>query len=1106
MGRKKELDALVGAFEDAREGRGRLFLLGGEPGIGKSRLADEVSVLAQERGAVVLWGRCWEAGGAPPYWPWVQVLRAHIRSSDPARLIDDIGDGAPDLMQVVPEIRRLLPEVPSPPAVDAETARFRLFQAMAELVRRAATTDPLVLLLDDLQAADEPSLLLLQFIARELADARVLLVGTYRDTDLTEDHPLMGALAELIREPVTNRLSLQGLPETDVGTLIEEVSGVSVTETVVTTLYRETEGNPLFLLEVVRLLAAEGRLETVGEDDRLTIPQGVREVIGRRLKRLSEDSVRVLSVASVLGREFSLEPLRRMTERSSDRLLEVLDEALAARLISEVPGALGRLRFSHALVADTFYERLSAAERLRHHRRAGEALEALYAPDTEGHLAEIAHHFIQAAPAGEFETAVRYAREAAEQALRQLAYEEAARLFGMALQALELDPAPVPGARADLLLALADAQIRSGDLATGKGTLIRAADAARRSAAADRLARAALAYGGRFVWPRAGSDPHMLPLLEEALEAVGPEDSEIRIRIQARLAAALRDEPSGERRTGMSQDAVAAARRLGDPSVLAYALAADLAAGLAPPGSRQDKLERAEELVRVATAAGDLELLIEGFAHQLLHYLAVGDGHRMRDAASQIAHVATELRQPAQHWLVTSIRAVLALAEGRPMEAETFLFRALELGERADTWQAMTFSRIQLFGVRRELGTLEGLDEPLEEAIREFSSRPIFRCILANLYVRLGRTDEARLIFDRLAEAEFSLIPRNNDWSLSVALLAETAVLLGDAARAEALYRIIEPHGGRNVDTLELTTGCLARQLGMLASFLGRWEDAERHFNEAREMNARMGFRTWLAHTLHAWGAMLLERDEVGDGDRGAELLEEAASAARALGLVALAADVDAALRRSGRSPMAAMPSRPEAPRAVFRREGEYFSIVYEGDAFRLKDSKGLRHLAQLLAHPGREIHALDLLTQAEGGPMRALAPSESGGMDVGGGSEEILDARAREEYRSRLRDLQEEIEEAESFGDAERAARAREEMEFLAAELAGATGLGGRARKAASDAERARVNVTKAIKVARDRIQQHSPALGRYLAATVRTGTFCSYMPDPRAKTSWRL
>jgi len=494
VGRDRELRELLEALAEAASGRGRLVLVGGQPGIGKSRLADELATRARERGHLVLWGRGWEDAGAPPYWPWVQALRAYLRSTDTEEVRRHLGSGAADVAQMLPELRVLFPDLPPPADTGPEAARFQLFDSTATLLRNAARAQPLLVVLDDLQAADAPSILFLRFLASQLGDMSLLVVGTYRDVELTPEHPLTSAIAEVAREPFTRMLVLAGLEPDAVGQFIELAAKVTPHGRLVAAVWRETSGNPLFVGEAVRLLSAEGRLNEVADplSLRVAVPAGVRAVIARRIGHLSEATGRALGLGAVLGPEFSLEVLRRIGDYEADQALDLVDEAVQAGLLQPVSGVLGRYRFSHDLVRETLYDELSPGRRVRLHRRAAHVLEEFHAASIDAHLAELAFHYVEAAQGGD-ETlaqsdverigskAVEYARRAGDDAARSLAYEEAARLYSMALAVLDLGQVPDDQTRTEALLALGDARARAGEIDDARTVFLEAAKIAKRT-------------------------------------------------------------------------------------------------------------------------------------------------------------------------------------------------------------------------------------------------------------------------------------------------------------------------------------------------------------------------------------------------------------------------------------------------------------------------------------------------------------------------------------------------------------------------------------------------------------------------------------------------
>jgi DNA-binding SARP family transcriptional activator len=881
VGRSGERETLSALLGDALVGRGRLALISGEPGIGKSRLADELIGHAGRHGARVLIGRCWEAGGAPAYWPWIQSLRTYIRDCEPDLLRQQLGPGAPDLAQLFPELHELIPDLPVPPSIESEGARFRLFDATTSFLKAAAHAQPLVLVFDDLHAGDEPSLLLLQFLARELGDSRLLVLALYRDVDPSLREPLTTALAELTREPVTRRLPLTGFAATEVAEFVERATDSTPSGALVTAIYDETDGNPLFVGEIVRLLAAEGRLDAAGAQ--LEIPQGVRDVIERRVRRLGDEPANLLTLASVLGREFEPDVLARFSGRSSEDTLLLLDEAIAERIVGEVPGARDRLRFAHELIRDTLYDGLRTRRRFLLHRQAGESLEQVYAENPDPHLAELAHHFTAAAPGGDVGKAIDYSRRAAERASALLAYEEAVRLYEWALELSATEDV----SRCELLLALGDAQARAGDTPESNATFRAAAELADRLELPDQLARAALGYGGRIAWDVSRDDSYAAELLERGLAAIGDEPTAMRVRLLSRLAAGpLRDArfPS-TRKVEVSREALETARMLGDPSTLAYALVAYTQAILSPDKA-DERLERAGELVEVAMAAGEKERAFEGHEERLLTLVSIGDRSGAEAELVAIEKLAQELRQPAHQWLMSVHRAWLALLDGRLAEADVLVMQARSFGERAQSWSSAVSYGLQLFLLRREQGRLTEVEDLIRSSADLYPTYPIWRCVLAETAAELGNVADARSMLDELAANDFGRIPFDEEWLVSLTLLAEAATLLGDSQKASTIFRLLQPWGHRvAVSYPEISTGSVARYLGLLATTLERWEDAERSFGIALAMNEQIHARSWVARTQHDYARMLRERGLPRDAERADEVQRAARETANEIGM-----------------------------------------------------------------------------------------------------------------------------------------------------------------------------------------------------------------------------
>ena len=888
VGREAELAQAEAAINEVFGGRGRLVLLAGEPGIGKSRLAEEVSARARSRDARVLVGRCWEVGGAPAYWPWVQALRPYIAERDRRDLRDELGAGGGEMATLFPGLRAQFPDLPDPSALDPEAARFRLFDALVSFIARAAAKRPIVLVLDDLHAADEPSLLLLRFATQALATSRVLIVGAYRDVDPVLGGPLASTLAELATEPAARRMELGGLAERDVAEYVRQTTGAAADDATVTAIHFRTEGNALFVDQVTRMLAADGGLRqgaTGGEG----LPQSVRDVIGQSLQRLSPACRQALTRASVLGREFALDALAGMTGSTPGAVLELLDEALEARTVGEAPGGPGRLRFSHALVRDVLYDELTPGRRLRLHAQAGGAIEALCVGNEAPHLAELAHHFVEAAPAGDSLRAVDYARRAGDHAASLLAYEEAARLYSMAIGVL----APArenDGARCELLLSLGDAEARGGGFGTAQETFVRAAAVASRIGAAEQLGRAALGYGGRHVWFRAGKDQRLIRLLDDALAAQPSRDSGMRAMLLARLAGALRDRPVPDRRAALTAEAVEIARRVGDPATLAYAIEGTYAS-ISWPRDADRWLAMARELNQIARQLGDSERAFAGHLHAFGALMVQGDVSGADVEFDALTDVAHELRQPLQLWGLAMAGVMRALQVGDFDRASELVERESGLGSggRTGISDDATFQYVSHFhewALGREQGALTEVRDSLERYVSEYPDQFIFRCMLTSLYSEIGEVNRARSELERLAADDFQGLEVGTEWFFGASLLAEVCERLHEPAHAPRLYAALAPYADYVVITHpEINLGSAARYLGLLASASDRLDDAVVHYERALEANARMALRPWLARTQADLARTLLARDGPGDVERSGELSDTASATFAALGM-----------------------------------------------------------------------------------------------------------------------------------------------------------------------------------------------------------------------------
>jgi hypothetical protein len=983
LGRDRELGELDAALHSAESGKGTLVLVVGEPGIGKTRLASDFANEAAVRGARVTWGRAWEAGGAPAYWPWIEALRP----------LASVAKQATDAERArLAPLALLLPELEAsadgsgtraqaaPPAGDPAQSRFRLFEAVSTFLSLAARDRPLLIVLDDVHVADVSSLALLHFVARTLHAARVVVVAMYRDVEARLSAEAGDALAKVAREG--RYLALRRL-ERDEVTRWANAEGIRDGDAV----FSATEGNPLFVVEMLRLArdragAMTGRL-----------PDGVRDVIRARLLLLSAEARAFLEAASVFGRTLDLEMAAALVDET---LASVRDLAAEAGRSDILVDTRDRCSFSHILIREVLYQDLPAARRAELHARLGRALLDRDGADADASLAEAVHHLFAAAPVISAEEAINWARRGAERASRRLAFEEAAELLTLAT-----DHHP-PGRdieKCDLLLELAAARVGAGHATLGRETAVAAAVVARRLGDAERLAHAALRYGAVFVVAQV--DRVLIGLLEEALAALPADESPLRARLLARLAAALQPADDPVHPITVAREAIVMARRVADEPTRLEVLVAGTSALLFFDDARE-RLPLDLELVSIATRLGDRFATLRGLMRLVFDHLELGDPASADRTIEEYDDLSRSVDLPAFRWRAPVMRAMRAVMDGKYEASKALCAEAAAIAARADDAAAAMTLSVHAVGRAYAQGQLDELAARLPAALDVLAraADPFYRrSFRAGMLTRLGRAEEAREDLQLLLRQGPTLRSRPN-----LVFAADACLALRDAEMASLLVPLLEP----------------------------------------------------MAHRHFCWSPAAF----VMDGRRIGTWVDK---------LKALAGAPSPAPEASGL-------------RFELVKEGELWTI--RGDTtFHLRDSRGLSILATLVQHPKREFHVTDL-----------VAPTgEQGHVEDAG---DVLDARAVAEYKRRLEDLRDAEAEATNHQDTHRASRIREEIDAIAGELAQGIGLGGRARKASSTAEKARVNVRKRILDAIHRIREHSPALAKHLERSVRTGIFCSYDP----------
>jgi DNA-binding CsgD family transcriptional regulator/tetratricopeptide (TPR) repeat protein len=886
VGRSAELGVLRGALSAALGGSSRAVLITGEPGIGKTALATRLTAEAEALGVPVRWGRGSESEGAPAFWPWIQIVREQLLGSDPAdrRRLER---AAAPLYRMMPQLRLPGQRVRSAPAPtgdsadDGGEARFRLFDAMSSFVRVTAGERGLVIVLDDAHWADAPSLLLLRHLVGELGRDRVLFVVSFREEEMAPDGPVAAALADLAGGPQARWLRLQGLDSADLARHLAAIAGPLRDEAVAARIHDATGGNPFFAAELVRMLRSERRLAShveLAPDQPLGLPRGVREVLRRRLDRLGVQSRRLLELASLVGSTFAAGFLARVSGAEPERVLGLLDEAVGAHLLDQVAERPGWFCFPHALVRETLSEGLGAVDRLRSHRRIAQALEREWreAP-VEGvsTMSRLASHWQQA---GDGPRAIGYARMAASEANKQLGYEEAARLYRLALGQGASGGLDI-GGRCELLLDLATAEYRCGNVRQAMEAFVQAAELARRSGRPDLLA------GAPLIVQDIG-DPEVnasvLRACEGVLAGADALDDEVRARLLAQRAAALCESGRLEEALPDSERAMELAGRSGDPELLAAVLPARHLA-LAGPEWTLERLDLAERALALARSQAAPMQELWARAWRTDAFWELGDIASVDAELERLASLTHSLRNPLAKWLLRRLQAARALLAGRYEEAAV-LSEEATAGVSGESFVARILHLSFMAAVNADRG--EWTDS--QRWVVQAKPSAITWSLLSWSLLEAGRRDEALGYYEQ-ARGSLRRVPRDSRWMPTMVFLTEVASQLEDREAAEICYRQLLPFEDRFATSGGGTVACLgsvALFLGMAAMTLGRFDDSEGHLRRAIQRNTAVGARPWAARAELAM-ADLLRRQGRARG-QALELAQRAARSATTLGMQVL--------------------------------------------------------------------------------------------------------------------------------------------------------------------------------------------------------------------------
>jgi len=927
VGRQREMAELKAALESSMAGQGRLVMLAGEPGIGKTRTATELATYAQNQGAQVYWGWCYEGDGAPPYWPWIQSIRSYVRSATAVQLETEMGPNAAAIATLLPEIHQKLPGLTPLPELEPEQARFRLFDSIAAFLKNASAATPLVMVLEDLHWADRSSLMLCEFVSREISDSRVMLLGTYRGVEVDRRHPLSQTLGALIREPNFDRVQLGGLDVTEVGRFVELSAGVTLTEPNLERVHSRTEGNPLFLNELVRLLDEE---EVAASGDWATsLPEGVRDVIGRRLHRLSEKCNEILSVAAVIGRDFTLGQLAPLIDNlGQEQVLEVLDDALSARIIEEIPRVLGRFRFSHSLIQETLAEELTTNRRVRLHGRIAEALEQLYADQAEDHAAELAHHFFEAGEVGGAGKLVQYSALAGEQALASYAWEEARVHYTRGLEARQVSltgSGPATDSETARLL-FGFGRVQSATLPRIR--IYEAATSFRR--AFDYYADVkdvtnSVAVAEQYLPPLTGQVTDMPNIVGRALELV-PADSNEAARLWC----------SYGRWKGLEESNYEESRASFDRALLMAQAQGDLNLEMKTYSARSQvaafhlKLQECLDNGRKATAMiSEVDSpQYEGVGRFFVAFPLITMGYPDQVEQALAANLVSARKLRDRYWLGIAYWGYANLSLLRGDWEACLEYCELGMREASVNHQFLIPKAIlehQLGDFERGKSTLEtllGIVGPTRPGPSlEFVSPAI---AFPSAAQNSGSSEWFNLVQTR-AETTLSS-PTCTPFVANFARcgLGLMAVQRQDAEYAERIYRDLLPYRS----TVPITGNiAIDRMLGLLAHTMGNFEPAIGNFEDALSFCRVARYRPELAWSCADYASVLLDRNGPDDRERAVALLDESKVLATELGMRPLMEKVASAQRETGASGQAA----PAYSAGLTQREVDVLRLIASG-------------------------------------------------------------------------------------------------------------------------------------------------------------------------------
>lgn len=906
VGRARVMERMGELLRSAEAGRGRLCMLVGEAGIGKTRTSEMLLAQAAARGCSVWTGRCYEGDGSPAFWPWIQILRSCAREESPEQLQAWLGQGPSDLLALVPELgseadARAKRESAAPVLdvpEDGRERRFRLFDSLTRFLQRAAEVRPRVLLLDDMHWSDLASMQLLRFLSREMGAARLLVLVTVRDPELPPGHPNRNSLDQVLAAPGAERIALSGLSAEEVGEYIATLTGGTASGSLVSAVHSRTDGNPFFMRESIRLLTDErGRLDAASSGTwTVRLPEVARDVIRRRLAMVDVELRAVLEVAAVIGREFEFTTLEQVSGLGNRALFDALGEVMALGLIVEAQGAPGHYGFAHGLIQDTLYDDMPSRRRVELHRRTAEGLEARFGTGDRGRLSEIAHHYHRALSRDTARKALHFAHMAGQAAREVFAYEEAVHHYGLALKALEYVENPSPRKRYQLLQDQGGAYGQNGRADAAVAMFQQALAVAREIDDPSLMGWAVLAncMVSRFHYR---TTPETVALLREALAVVPQSEVELHSRLLGELALLRARQGATAEVEQLSAQILRGLEGRTEIEARFRVLQVRLLP-LADPEHSEEALRVLAQMVELANHPERYTPWMEivGRQSRYSRRLELGDIRGADEDLVACERLSRENRARLIEWFVEVARVGRALADGRFDGLAQRIEQTYQLGEKLRSPAAPLTRGVHFAELLVAQGATALLQNAPFDVPREAPwAGPYLELGLLRYAADIGDRDTVRAGLERAFPTGFGQLPRASGYFMALSAAAEACCAVADRERAATLYPMLLPYPRRiAVEETFVYRGAIAHYLGKVTRLLGRPEEACTHFATALEVHERTGMRPMLARTRYELARAQLELGTLSARDVASSQVERAIQLARELGMAGLLTELHA--------------------------------------------------------------------------------------------------------------------------------------------------------------------------------------------------------------------